>query len=61
MVSSIKEAAAQSQNVETNYTVGPCCPVQTYLTQYYLSPNCERPVTSMTVGEAERLYESDSD
>ena len=60
-VSSIKKAAAQSQNVETDYTVGPCSPVQTYPTQYYISPNYEGPETSMTVGEAERLHESVSD
>ena len=36
-------------------------PVQTYPTQYYISPNYEGPATSMTVGEAERLYESDTD
>ena len=31
IVSSIKKAAAQSQNVETGYTVGECSPVQTFL------------------------------
>ena len=61
IVSSIKKAAAQSQDVETDYTVGQCSPVQTYPTQYYISPNYEGPEPSMTVGEAERLYESDSD
>ena len=39
IVSSIKKAAAQSQNVETDYTVRQCSPVQTYPTQYYISPN----------------------
>ena len=61
IVSSIKKAAATSQNVETYYTVGPCSPVQTYPTQYYISPNYEGSETSMTVGETERLYGSDSD
>ena len=54
IVSSIKKAAAESQNVETDYTVHPCSPLQTYPTQYYISPNYEEPKTSMTVGEAER-------
>ena len=61
IISSIRKAAAQSQNVETDYTVGQCSPVQKYPTQYYISPNYEGPETSMTVGGAERLYESDSD
>ena len=61
IVSSIKIAAAQSQNEETDYTVGQRSPVQTYPTQFYISPNYEEPKTSMTVGEAERIYESDSD
>ena len=51
IVSSIKKAAAQSQDVETDYTVE----------EYSQGPNYEGPETSMTVGEAERLYESDSD
>ena len=58
---SIKKVAAQSQDVETDYTVGQCSPVQTYPTQYYVSPNYEGPETSMTVGQAKRLYESNSD
>ena len=61
IVTSIKKTASQSQHVETDFTVGPCSPVQTYPTQYYISPNYEGPETSMTVGEAERLYESDTD
>ena len=52
IVSSIKKLAAQSQDAETDYTVGQCSPVQTFLTQYYISPNYEGPETSMTVGEA---------
>ena len=39
IVSSIEKAAAKSQKVETDYTVHPCSPVQTYPTQYYISPN----------------------
>ena len=61
IVSSIKKVAAQSQDVETNCTVGQCSPVQKFLIQYYISPYYEGPETSMTVGETERLYESDSD
>ena len=61
IVSSIKKVAAQSQDMETDYTVGQFSPVQTFLTHYYISPNYEGPETSMTVGEAERLYESESD
>ena len=61
IVSSIKKVAAESQDVETANTVGQCSPVQTFLTQYYFSPNYEGPETYMTVGEAERTYESDSD
>ena len=61
VVASIKKAATQSQHVETDFTVGPCSPVQTYPIQYYISPNNEGPESSMTVGEAERLYESDTD
>ena len=61
IVSTIQKTAAKSQNVECDYTVGPCSPVQTYPTQCSISPNYEGPETSMTVGEAERLYESDSD
>ena len=61
IVSSINKVAAQSQDVETDYTVGQCSPVQTFPTQYYISPNYEGPETSMTVGEAERLNESGSD
>ena len=61
IITSIRKAAAQSQNVETDFIVGPCSPVQTYPTQYCISPNNEVPETSMTVAEAERLYESDTD
>ena len=59
IISSIKKAAAKNQNVERDYTLDPCSPVQTYPTQYYISPNYEGPETSMTIGEAERLYEND--
>ena len=59
--SKIQKSAAKSRKVECDYTVGPCSPVQTYLIQYYLSPNYEGPEVYMRVGEAERLYESDSD
>ena len=61
IVTSIKKASTQSQPVETDFTVGPCSPVQTYPTQYYNSPNYEGPEMSMSVGEAERLYESGTD
>ena len=61
IITSIQKAQAQSQHVETYFTVRPCSPLQTYPTQYYISPNYEGPETSMTVGEAERLYESDTD
>ena len=61
IVSEIQRTAAKSQNVESDYTVGPCSAVQSYPTQYYISPNYEGPEMYMTVGEAERLYESDFD
>ena len=65
IVFSIKKVAAQSQDVETGYThdntVGQSSLVQTFPTHYYISPKYEGPETSMTVGEAERLYKSDSD
>ena len=61
IISAIKTAAAQSQHDETDFTVGPCSPAQSYPTQYYILPNYEGPEASMTVGEAERFYESDSD
>ena len=59
--STIQKAATNNQNVESDFTVGPCWPVKSFPTQYYISPNYEGPETSMTVGEAERIYESDSD
>ena len=61
IILAIKTAAAQSQPNESDFTVGPCSPAQFYPTQYYISPNYEGPEASMTVGEAERIYESDSD
>ena len=36
IVSTIQKSAAKSQNVESDYTVGPCYLVQTYPTQYYI-------------------------
>ena len=61
IISAIKTAAAQSQQSETDFTVGPYSPTQSYPTQYYGSSNYEGPESSMTVGEAERYYGSDSD
>ena len=61
IISAIKTAAVQSQESDSDITVGPCSPTQSYPTQYYVSPNCEGTESSMTVGEAERYYESDSD
>ena len=61
IVSTIRKTAASNQNVESNFTVGPCSPVKSVPTQYYVSPNYDGSETSMTVGEAERIYESDSD
>ena len=61
IISAIKTAAAQSQHNESDFTVGPCSPAQSYPTQYYILPNYEGPEASMTVGEVERFYESDSD
>ena len=60
-VSTIQKTAASNQNVESDFTIGSCSPVQSFPTQYYVSPNYEGPETSMTVGEAEPIYESDSD
>ena len=61
LISAIKTAAAQSQHNESDFTVDPCSPAQSYPTQYYISPNYEGPEASKTVGEAERFYESDND
>ena len=61
IISAIKTAAAQSQHNESDFTVGPCSPARSYPTHYYISPNYEGPEASVTVGEAERFYESDSD
>ena len=61
IISAMKTAAAQSQHDETDFTVGPFSPAQSYPTQYYILPNYEGPEASMTVGEAERFHESDSD
>ena len=43
IISSIKSAAAQSQHVETDFSVGPYSPTQSYPTLYYVSPNYEGP------------------
>ena len=61
VVSTIQKTAERNQNSETDFSVGPCSPVQTFPTQYYVSPNYEGPKHSMTVCEAECTYESDSD
>ena len=61
LISAIKTAAAHSQHNESDFTVGPRSPAQTYPTQYYILLNYEEPEASMTVGEAERFFESDSD
>ena len=61
VISAIQTAAAQSNQEESTFTVGPCSPTTSYPTQFYVSPNYEEPELSMTVGEAERYYESESD
>ena len=61
IISAIQTAAAQSNQEETNFTVGPCSPTTSYPTQFYVSPNYEEPELSMTVGEDGRYYESESD
>ena len=61
IISAIQTAPAQSNQEESNFTVGPCSPTTSYPTQFYVSPNYEEPELSMTVGEAERYYESESD
>ena len=43
IVSSINKAAAKNLNVQTDYTVHPCSPVQKNQTQYHVSPNYEGP------------------
>ena len=42
-ISAIKTAAAQSQHNESDFTVGPCSPAQSYPTQYHISPNYKGP------------------
>ena len=59
IVSTIQKTAARNQNDETDFSVGPCSPVQMFPTQYNVSPNYEGPENSMTVLEAESTYESD--
>ena len=61
IISAIQTAAAQSNQEESNFTVGPCSPTTSYPTQFYVSHNYEEPELAMTVGEAERYYESESD
>ena len=61
IVSTIQKTATNNQNVESDFTLGPCSPVQSFRIQYYVSPNYGGTETSMTVAEAERIYESDSD
>ena len=61
LISQIQTAASQTQHVESDYTVPPCSPTPAFPVQYYVSPNYEGPEVSMTVGEAERYYESESD
>ena len=60
-VSTIQKTTTSNQNVESDFTVSSCSPVQSFPTQNYVSPNYEGTETSMTVGEAELIYESDSD
>ena len=52
IISAIKTAAAQTQQSESDFKVGPCSPTQSYPTQFYVSSNYEGPESSMTVGEA---------
>ena len=62
IVSTIKNTAARNQDAEeSKFSVGPCSPKHTHSTQYYVSPNYERPENTMTVCEAECVSESDSD
>ena len=61
IVSTIKKTATSNQDQETDFTVGPSSPVQSFPTQYYVSANYEGTKNSMTVREAECSYESDSD
>ena len=61
IISAIKTVAAQSQHNESDFTVGPCSPAQSYPIQFYISPNYEGPEASMTVEEAESIYESQND
>ena len=61
IISAIQTAAAQTQQTESDFTVGPCSPSQSYPTQFYVSPNYDGPESTMSVGEAERYYESNSD
>ena len=51
IISAIETAAAQTQQSESDFTVGPCSPTQSYSTQFYVSPNYEGLESAMTVGE----------
>ena len=48
IISAIKTAAAQTHQSETDFTVGPCSPTQSYPTQFYVSPHYEGTEPSMT-------------
>ena len=61
IVSTIKKTTTSNKDQETDFTVCPSSPVQSFLTQYYVSPNYEGTENSMKVREAECSYESDSD
>ena len=62
IVSTIKNTATRNQDAEvSNFTVGPCSTIQTYPTQYYVSPNYEGPENIKTVREPECVPETDSD
>ena len=58
IVTTIQNRAACNKNEETIFSVGPCTPVQTYPTQYYVFPNYEGPENSMTVREVKCTYKS---
>ena len=54
IVSTVKNTAARNQDAEqSNFTVGQCSPIQTYPTQFYVSPIYEGTENIMTVREAE--------
>ena len=47
--------------IESNFSVGPCSPIQAYPIQFYVSPNYEGPEIIRILGEAECVSESVSD